>query len=332
MPGRSPRILVIRRDNIGDLACTTPLLRALRTQLPDAYLAALVTQYNAAVLAGNPDLDALHSYTKAKHRAEGDSVVRLYARRLKQVLTLRNERFDWVLLPGGPQASSMRTARWIRAERMLVRDEQDAVAGAHEVEQCCNLLPRMGLRYETPALQLTADPTETVPIADRMHRNWPERPRSVIGLHISARKVRQRWPIERFIDLARQLHATKQAGLVLLWAPGSTDDRLHPGDDEKSAAILSALPGIPILPVPTTRLEVLIAALSQCDRLILSDGGAMHLAAALGKPIVCLFGNSDAGRWRPWGVRYELLQPPSRNVADISVDEVLAAYDRLPGR
>src|SRR5262245_40534199 len=174
MPGRSPRILVIRRDYIGDLACTTPLLHALRTQLPDAYVAALVTHYNAAVLAGNPDLDALHSYTKAKHRAEGDSVLRIYARRLKQVMTLRNERFDWVLLPGGPQASSMRTARWIRAERTLVRDEEDAVAGAHEVEQCCNLLARMGLRYETPALQLTADPTETRAIADRIRRAWPE--------------------------------------------------------------------------------------------------------------------------------------------------------------
>lgn len=332
MPGRSPRILVIRRDNIGDLACTTPLLHALRTQLPDAYLAALVTQYNAAVLAGNPDLDALHSYTKAKHRAEGDSVLGLYARRLKQVMALRKDRFDWVLLPGGPQASSMRTARWIRAGRLLVRDEQDAVAGAHEVEQCCNLLARMGLRYETPALKLTADPAETVPIAHQIRRAWPERPRSIIGVHISARKVRQRWPNERFIELARRLHATKQAGIVLLWAPGSSDDRLHPGDDEKSAAILSALPDIPILPVPTARLEVLIAALSQCDRLVCSDGGAMHLAAALGKPIVCLFGNSDAGRWRPWGVRYELLQPPSRNVADISVDEALAAYDRLPAR
>ena len=69
-----PRILVIRRDNIGDLVCTTPLLRALRSQLPDAYLAALVTQYNAAVLARNPDLNAVHSYTKAKHRAEGETL------------------------------------------------------------------------------------------------------------------------------------------------------------------------------------------------------------------------------------------------------------------
>jgi ADP-heptose:LPS heptosyltransferase len=330
MPG--PRILVIRRDNIGDLVCTTPLLRALRSQVPDAYLSALVTQYNAAVLARNPDLDAVHSYTKAKHRGKGDSLLGIYARRLKQVMALRDENFDWVLLPGGPQASSMRTARWIRAAQMLVRDHDDAVAGAHEVEQCCHLLPRMGLKYETPPLRLAADSTESAHIAERMRGLWPNRPNSIVGLHISARKVRQRWPLERFIELARRLHAATAAGLMLLWAPGATDDPLHPGDDEKSAAIRSALPDVPILAVPTGRLESLIAALSHCDRVICSDGGAMHLAAALGKPIVCLFGNSDPDRWRPWGAPYELLQPPSRDVADIAVDKVLAAYDRLAGR
>jgi ADP-heptose:LPS heptosyltransferase len=332
MPDRSPRILVIRRDNIGDLACTTPLLRALRTQLPDAHLAALVTQYNAPVLARNPDLDAVHSYTKAKHRAPDDSLLRIYARRLKQVMLLRAERFDWVLLPGGAQASSMRTARWIRARRMLVRDAQDAVAGAHEVEQCCHLLARMGLRYEAPPLRVAADPAEAAPIVERMRSQWRDRPRGVIGLHISARKVPQRWPIERFAALARRLHQTMQAGILLLWAPGAVDDPSHPGDDEKASAICAALPDVPVVPVRTARLEELIAALAQCDRVICSDGGAMHLAAGLGKPIVCLFGNSAAERWRPWGVRYELLQPASRNVTDISVDEVLAAYERLASR
>ena len=326
------RILVIRRDNSGDLVCTTPLLRALRSQLPDAHLAALVTQYSAAVLAGNPDLDTVHAYTKAKHRAEGESILGIYARRLKQVATLREQEFDWVLLPAGPQASSMRTARWIRAARMIVRSDEDAVAGPHEVEQSCHLLPRMGLRYETPPLRLTPDSTESAHIAERIRSQWPNRPQSVIGLHISARKVRQRWPLERFIELAQRLHAATRAGLVLLWAPGAADDPLHPGDDEKADAICAALPHVPILPISTDRLESLIAALSHCDRVLCSDGGAMHLAAALGKPIVCLFGNSDAGHWRPWGVPYELLQPPSRNVADLSVDEVFAAYDKLAGR
>jgi len=335
MPDRSPRILVIRRDNIGDLACTTSLLRALRSQLPDAHLAALVTQYNAPVLARNTDLDAVHSYTKAKHRAPGDSLLQIYARRLRQVMMLRSERFDWVLLPGGAQASSMRTARWVRARRMLVRDEQDAVAGAHEVEQCCHLLSRMGLRNETPPLNVAADPVEAAAIVERMRSQWGDPPRSVIGLHISARKISQRWPHERFSALARRLHQTMQAGIVLLWAPGASDDPLHPGDDEKASAICAALSDVPVVPVRTARLEELIAALAHCDRVICSDGGAMHLAAALGKPIVCLFGNSPAERWHPWGVRYELLQPASRNVADVTIDEILAAHQRLldrPGR
>ena len=55
----------------------------------------------------------------------------------------------------------------------------------------------------------------------------------------------------------------------------------------------------------------------------------MHLAAGLGKPMVCFFGNSPANRWHPWGVPYELLQKSSEDVGDIGVDEVLAAFERL---
>src|SRR5262249_46468920 len=53
-PAMTSRILVVRRDNIGDLVCATPLLAALRRQFPGAHIAALVNSYNAAVLAGNP--------------------------------------------------------------------------------------------------------------------------------------------------------------------------------------------------------------------------------------------------------------------------------------
>jgi len=49
----------------------------------------------------------------------------------------------------------------------------------------------------------------------------------------------------------------------------------------------------------------------------------------LGLSIVCLFGNSGAARWRPWGVPYRLLQKPSLDVQDISVDEVITAFNAL---
>ena len=118
------RILVIRRDNIGDLVCTTPFIHALRRQLPTARIDALVTDYNAAVLAGNPDLDTVHSYQKAKHRGD-ESALAVYLRRLRTVLRLRRARYDLAVLPGGEQASAIRFARLCGARRIVVRDDSD---------------------------------------------------------------------------------------------------------------------------------------------------------------------------------------------------------------
>jgi heptosyltransferase-3 len=70
---QAAKILVIRRDNIGDLVCTTPLISALRRRHPRAHIAALVNTYNRQVLEGHPDLDAVYAYAKAKHRLPGQS-------------------------------------------------------------------------------------------------------------------------------------------------------------------------------------------------------------------------------------------------------------------
>src|SRR5689334_10387340 len=106
------RILVIRRDNIGDLVCTTPLIAALRARYPQAHIAALVNSYNAAILEGNPDLDALHVYTKLKHRADGQSALRIIAARLRTLRELRREPFDYVVLASaGSNRYGLRFAR-----------------------------------------------------------------------------------------------------------------------------------------------------------------------------------------------------------------------------
>jgi heptosyltransferase-3 len=326
------RILVLRRDNIGDLVCTTPLLRALRTQLPHARLVALVTRYNEPVLRGNPDLDGIRSYQKAKHRARGERLAGIYWDRLKTLLALRRERFDWLLLPGGLQSGASGAVRLIAPRRVVVRTAEDAAAGPHEVEQVCHLLVRMGLGFETPAPRVVPEAALRARLAAGLESRLGFRPRRLVGLHVSARKPSQRWHEERFAELARRLGADAGTACMLLWAPGSAANPLHPGDDEKAQRIAAALPGLPLVPVPTFRLEELIAALALCDRVVCADGGAMHLAAALGKPLVCLFGQSEPERWRPWGVPHELLQPESRNVADIMVEDVMQACARLEAR
>ena len=61
------KILIIRRDNIGDLACTTPAIAVLRQHFPEAEIGALVNSYNAEVLRGNPNVDHVFVYQKLKH-------------------------------------------------------------------------------------------------------------------------------------------------------------------------------------------------------------------------------------------------------------------------
>ena len=70
-PPPAGKFLVIRRDNIGDLVCTTPLIHALRIAYPKAQLCVLVNSYNRPVVENHPDIDTVYAYTKAKHREPG---------------------------------------------------------------------------------------------------------------------------------------------------------------------------------------------------------------------------------------------------------------------
>jgi len=332
MNGTVTKVLVIRRDNIGDLVCTLPLLRALRMQLPDGFVAALVNRYNAPVLAGQRDVDRVFVYQKAKHRGPGESLAGIYWNRLQMIRELRAAQFDWALLPGGRQASAARLARWVSASRSAERVPAPDGSRLHEVELSCSLLPAMGLRYETPQAQLHPDPGELGRLEARLRTSAGPQDARIVGVHVSARKPSQRWPADRFVEWVDRVADTGNIRFLLLWAPGSRENPRHPGDDEIAASVAGRLKHRRLQAVETPRLETLIAAIALCDHFLCADGGAMHIAAALRKRIVCLFGDSDADRWRPWGVTHELLQTASREVRDITVQDVLAAYERLCAR
>lgn len=341
-------ILVIRRDNIGDLICTTPLIHALREKYPDAHIAALVNSYNAPVIRNNPDVDEVFVYTKAKHREAGETVLGVYLKRLKMFWQMRKRGIDLAILAGCsflPRPLGL--ARWAGAKQILGFVEPgkkgvehinlpityDHPKGLHEVEDVCRLLAPLGITGTPPALVLHPRLELVAQLRQRLlpddNSADPSANPPVVALHISARKVKQRWPVERFADLAHRLHARYGCRFMLFWSPGAADNPHHPGDDEKAAALQAACAGLPLIPCPTSELDELVAGLSLMDQVICADGGAMHVAAGLGKPIVCLFGNSDAARWYPWGVPHELLQTESRDVNDIGVEAVEAAFVRL---
>jgi len=321
------KILVIRRDNIGDLVCTTPLLMALRGRHPEAWIGVLTNSYCAPVLAGHPAIDEVFVYRKAKHREPGQSLPAVYLARLAMIWRLRRLAVDRVILAApARQASAERFARWV-APKAIVGGQEGP--GRHEAEKVFAVAGAFGIEGPPPPCLIEADARQIEDAREALPAAFRGRP--LIALHVSARKASQRWPAERFAELARHLHERWQAGLLLFWSPGPADHPQHPGDDEKAAAIVAACAGLPLQPMPTRHLDQLMTGLSLADAVICADGGAMHVAAGLGRPIVCLFGDSNAERWHPWGVSYELLQKPSRQGLDIQVDEVLAAWERLIG-
>jgi ADP-heptose:LPS heptosyltransferase len=340
-PDKRPRILVIRRDNIGDLVCTTPLFSALRQRYPDGHIAALVNTYNGPVLERNPDIDAVYAYEKGKHRIAGRSILSVYMDRARLILALRRQKFDYAILATpGFAVHSLRFARQVGARHVLgyadpgrtharldIALPYDSASKEHEVEQVFGLSKALGIKGAPSAVRVFPDPGLRVEPDEALSRLGRGKP--IVGVHISARRKNQQWPATNFAALIRAIAGRHGARILLLWAPGGPDSPTHPGDDDKAAAVVESCRGLPVLAWPTRDLAKLIAALSLCDYVACADGGAMHLAAGLGKPILCLFGDSPPERWRPWMTPHELLRPASGDVRDLSVDDALIGFERL---
>jgi heptosyltransferase-3 len=313
----APRILILRRDNIGDLVCTTPLIDALRARLPRAWLGALVTTYNAEVLARNPALDEVFVYEKLKHRSGG--LLSHFRTRLAQLSRLRERKIDYVLVPA-PSPQSLKIARSLKPGQVIAAPSTVSDR-MHEVERSFAIGKALGVSGKPGPLRVIADERKKAELKQKIGEG------PFVAVHISARRPAQRWPLARYAELAVRLSA--QQKVMLLWAPGAKDDPRHPGDDEAAAEVLRAAKSANVVPVDTPDLKTLIAALSLADRVVCPDGGAMHLAAALGRPVVALFGDSPAARWHPWGVPHRVLQPDSRDLADLPLEAVVAASGGL---
>lgn len=338
---KTPRFLIIRRDNIGDLVCTTPLIAGIRAKHPHAWIGVVANSYNAPVLDGNPDIDAVYAYRKAKHGETG--ALRAAWERIRLLARLRGEDIDYaVVATPADRDRGLAIAQHVRARHVVafvgcgtsargvdMPVPLDAADGMSEVELVWRIADVLGIEGTPPAARIVA-PTDVVErVHDRARTKSWEATGPLVAIHLSARKPSQRWPIDRFVELLRLLHASYGARFVVLWAPGDETSPTHPGDDAKARVLVELTKDLPVLPWPTLTLRDLIGALAACDCAVLADGGAMHLAAALGKPLVVLYGDSDSRRWRPWGVRHETLQAPSRHVQDIDATEVADAFQRL---
>jgi heptosyltransferase-3 len=336
--GEAPSILVVRRDNIGDLVCTTPLIVALRRRFPKSWIGVFANSYNAPILDGHPDLNEIIVYRKAKHSRDS-SRIQLHVERFWILLNLRRRHLDWILLTKREDRPVARLigAKCIAGFYKTARDKAGldyavpiaATRDVHHVEALYQLGGAFGINGKPPNLRISINSAERHRVDQALAPTPLATARHVVGIHIGARRISQRWPKERFVELIRRLYESGGVAFMLFWTPGSFDQPQHPGDDIAAQDMLAWLEDIPVLPWRSPHLTALVAGISSCSSMICSDGGAMHIAAALGKPIVAFFGDSDPSHWRPWGVPFRILQPATKNVGDLTVADAVAAWHSL---
>lgn len=297
----------------------------MRQAFPKAYIAALVARRSEDAILGNPDLNEVFIYEKAKHRPDQSRIISLY-RQLQVERELKRKHFDlaigmrsafswseaWlVYFTGAPLRLGYEPTwkgdwRFAFFYNLRVPPPDDK----HEVEKILNLVKGIGVLPGEKNLHV-AIPEEDRHQVDSFLKNNKIDPNKLIGFHLSSRVPANRWRPDNFADLAiRLIHEDKQF-VVLTWGPG----------DEALAETVRTKAGPGVFLFPTSNFKSLGALQERCRVFISPDGGPMHFSTAVGTPTVGLFGKTDPRRWGPWGDGHVALRKGS--YADlIPVDEV----------
>lgn len=292
------RVLVLRLRSLGDTLLMTPALRALKAWRPDLHVSVLVDKRARDVLEGNPDVAGRIEFDGA------GSVARV-------VGALRHGRFDLCVNVHGGTLSTFLTrlsgARY-RAGRMHYRfrfaynvvcpDPLDVIGRktTHTVEDRMILLYWLGVpQGAIPGLQIFPQDAGRQAVRRRLAEHGLVEGARYAVVQATARSVTMEWPLARFAAFAEWL--TRERGLTPVFNCG-------PGEEARLAAVL---PGRSCVCLRTSVAE-LIALIEGAALYVGNDSGPTHIAAALGRPLVVLFGSMDAAAWAPWQARHELVQ------------------------
>jgi lipopolysaccharide heptosyltransferase I len=291
------RIALIKPSSLGDIVHALPVLTALRRRYPAAHITWIVNRSYEPLLVGHPDLDATLPFDRA---AVGRSLVaaaRTYGRFFR---LLRQQAFDLVidlqgLLRSGLMALTTRAprrvglstaregARWFYTDAIAVPDE-----AMHAVD-----------RYWLVAEALGASgPREfRLPVPAPAVRSWVEQelqgcPRPWMMLAMGARWITKRWPPMHFALLVRR--AQEAFGGTAIFVGGRDETPLAAVVAEQLTATTRDLTG-------QTTLPQLTALLARADVMLANDTGPLHLAAALGRPVVAPYTCTQVRRTGPYG-------------------------------
>lgn len=301
--GFSPvKILILKPSSLGDVVHALPVLRLLKLQHPHAEVFWWLNSDLQPLLAGDPDLQGIFPFHRHFWKTTGG-----WCDWLRKIRRMRAHRFDWVIDLQGLARSAIHA--WLANGAFTIgldSGREGAAAlydvavprpapDAHAVDWYLAVLPRLGVSTSReftwlPPRPGVANPTTAFPAA-----RW-------VTLVPGARWSNKRWPAEAFASVVRQL--TQQFPAVRFAIIGG------PGDRPAGDIIHAANPDACVNLTGKTSLPEMVEWVRHSELCITNDTGPMHLAAALRRPTVALFGPTNPARTGPYQQLENVLRVP----------------------
>ena len=300
---RIRRILVIEPWNIGDVVLVTPLLRALRDRFPDAKISLLAKNHAQTILEGSGLVDEVIVFdlpwtaSRRKYPLGASTLRQMRA----LVRKLRSEKFD-VTLDARMDIRSNLLAALTRAPRrigyaiggggwLLTHSLPARRQRTHKIDDWLDLLALLpgkeAKRAPVSRLPYLAMSDSERATAELSVKGVVGRTRPRIGYHPGGSHPAKRWPLPHFEKLIRILGDTVGGSHILFLGPGEAEPDNLPRDSV----------------VRRGSLRDLMAAMTCCDVLVCNDSGPMHIADALGIPVVAVFEIGNPQWYGPSGPR-----------------------------
>lgn len=317
-----PSFVFLRQDRIGDVLITSPIIRAVREKYPDARIDVVLSRNNVMV-ANTLELFINGSYVYQRSTSSLLAIIR----------AIRKQRYDVIvdLLDNASSTSSLLVS--MSNTRFAVGiDKENRGVYTHVVPLLDKATTHISERIRSLVMALGIEPASVdmrpmYPIseADASRAKallFPDgRPQHPIGVVFSGSSVLRTYPEEKVIAVLNQIKPLYPSATFFVFCA--------PHHREQAARIAAAV-GAQAVPA-TPSFHAYAAALHEMDALITPDTSAVHLAAAWDMPSCVLFNQHDPNLypWYPYQTHCEAVINHGNDLADIAIDDVVRAIERL---
>ncbi|MFC1859184.1 lipopolysaccharide heptosyltransferase II [Thermodesulfobacteriota bacterium] len=302
------RRLLVRSTNwIGDAIMTTPAVRAIRKNFPDAEISVLAKPWVAPIFESNPYTDQILIYdTHAKHKGIiGKFRVgrELKPLRFDAAILLQNafEAAVITFIAGIPARIGFNTdgRRFLLTHAVPCKPETKKI---HQTDYYLEILRGVALETDGRHLDLVLSEADKLRATEVLRQYGVTEKDILVGINPSATfGPAKQWFPERFARLSDKISESFGTRILIFGGPG---------DIELGKKILHFMQQQPINLTGMTSLGEAMALIARCNLFITNDSGLMHVAAALDVPQVAIFGSTNSTTTGPMGSKSSTIQVP----------------------